>query len=137
MENQQAICQQLEERERRRREEKERRMREERLEEERIRREQEKERERLYKEEQIFQAKLEREKRRQEVMKQAIADAERAAILEKQKKKNARVYHNESNDDESITSARELNVRSQMKYVPSPVQEYPDIVKPLIAEQSK
>ncbi|XP_030765909.1 trichohyalin [Sitophilus oryzae] len=81
--HQEAIRQQLEEREKRREEERIRRIREEREEELRIEREQEYERQKKLQEERAHQEKLERERRRKEAIREAMELAEKEAKLEK------------------------------------------------------
>lgn len=85
--HQEAIRQQLEERELRRREERERRIREEREEELRIEREQEVERQRKEAEQRLIQEKQERERKRKEAIQEALEIAEKEAKLEKMKLK--------------------------------------------------
>ncbi|KAK4876795.1 hypothetical protein RN001_009301 [Aquatica leii] len=85
--HQEAIKQQLEERENKRRLERERRIREEREEELRIEREQELERKRREHENRIFIEKQERERKRKEALEEAIQLAEKEAQEQKRKQK--------------------------------------------------
>lgn len=94
--HQEAIRQQLEEREQRRREEKERRLREEREEELRIEREKEIERQRVEREQRLLDEKLEREKRRKEAIQAALKLAEKEAMEQKLKQKALRKNMNEN-----------------------------------------
>lgn len=81
--HQEAIRQQLEEREKKRQEERARIIREEHEEELRIQREQEHEKQRKLEEERALQEKLERECKRKEAIQQAMEKAEQEAKLEK------------------------------------------------------
>ncbi|KAK9502757.1 hypothetical protein O3M35_011467 [Rhynocoris fuscipes] len=85
IEQQNAIKKQLEEKERKKREEQERLLREERLEEERLRRHQELERQRLEEEQRRAKEKEEKEERIAKAMREAIELAERTAREEKAK----------------------------------------------------
>jgi hypothetical protein len=88
--HQEAIRQQLEERERRRQEEKQKRIQEEQEEEMRIEREQEVERRRKENELKAIREKQERERKRKEALQEALEIAEKEAKLEKMKKKMIR-----------------------------------------------
>ncbi|XP_017782059.1 PREDICTED: histone-lysine N-methyltransferase, H3 lysine-79 specific [Nicrophorus vespilloides] len=94
--HQEAIKQQLEERERKRQEEKVRKIREEYEEEARIAREQDLERKRQEQENRIREEKLERERRRKEALQEAIEIAEKEAKQAKQKllKQNLNIAEN-------------------------------------------
>ncbi|XP_008200212.1 probable WRKY transcription factor protein 1 isoform X2 [Tribolium castaneum] len=85
--HQEAIRQQLEERERRRLEEKQKRIKEEQEEELRIEREQEIERRRKENELRAIREKQERERKRKEAIKEALELAEKEAKMEKMKQK--------------------------------------------------
>ncbi|XP_044270604.1 histone-lysine N-methyltransferase, H3 lysine-79 specific isoform X2 [Tribolium madens] len=85
--HQEAIRQQLEERERKRLEEKQKRIKEEQEEELRIEREQEMERRRKENELRAIREKQERERKRKEAIKEALEIAEKEAKMEKMKQK--------------------------------------------------
>lgn len=92
--HQEAIRQQLEERERRRMEEKQRRIQEEREEELRIEREQEIEMKRREMELKKLEEKQERERKRKEALQQALELAEKEAKSKKERLKNKNVNEN-------------------------------------------
>lgn len=94
MELQEAIKEQLKERERQKKWEKERRLREERLEEERMMRQMEMERARFEYEQRLQQEKLEKERKKHEMMRRAIVKAEMDAKVEKDRRKH-KVFHRE------------------------------------------
>ncbi|KAF7271195.1 hypothetical protein GWI33_015901 [Rhynchophorus ferrugineus] len=119
--HQEAIRQQLEERERRRQEEKARRIREEREEELRIEREQEHDRQKRLQEEKAHQDKLERERRRKEAIREAMEMAEKEARLEKIRLKMLKQCNNKSNERNMVE-----NVVDKEKLSPDIVIE-PDI----------
>nr|XP_023023918.1 stress response protein NST1-like [Leptinotarsa decemlineata] len=105
MAHQEAIRQQLAEREKQRQEERERRMREEREEEKRIGREREIERKRREEELQIERAKQERERRRKEVIEEAIVLAQKEAQAQKTKKfKEINIINDAKNIEEKDCS---------------------------------
>lgn len=86
LELQSAILSQLEDRERRRQEEREIKLREEKLEELRIQRQQEEDRQKIEQEKRKNQEKQLLEQRKLETLKKALEDAERKARLEKEKR---------------------------------------------------
>uniref|UniRef100_A0A1B0CEX5 Putative trichohyalin-plectin-similarity domain protein n=1 Tax=Lutzomyia longipalpis TaxID=7200 RepID=A0A1B0CEX5_LUTLO len=95
MELQDAIKEQLKERERQRKWEKERRLREERLEEERMMRQMEMERARFEYDKRVQQEKLEKEKKKHDMMRRALAKAEMEAKVEKDRRKH-KIFHREA-----------------------------------------
>ncbi|KAF5304041.1 hypothetical protein FQA39_LY01826 [Lamprigera yunnana] len=110
--HQEAIRQQLEEKEKRKRLERERRIREEYEEELRIEREQQLERKRREQENLILLAKQEREQKRKEALEEAIHIAEKEALEQKRKHKftkqiNLNMYENVV-DKEKVISPRPI-----------------------------
>ncbi|GAB0097861.1 hypothetical protein DMENIID0001_135390 [Sergentomyia squamirostris] len=87
MELQDAIKDQLRERERQKKWEKERRLREERLEEERLMHQMEMEKARLDYEQRVQQEKLDKERKKHEMMRRAIVQAEMDAKVERERRK--------------------------------------------------
>ncbi|KAF5269972.1 hypothetical protein FQR65_LT05771 [Abscondita terminalis] len=115
--HQEAIKQQLEEREHRRMLERERRIREEREEELRIEREQELERQRREHENQLFMEKQERERKRKQALEEAIQLAEKEAQEQKRKQKMMRQINLNVNE----------NIAEKEKVLsPKPVTESPN-----------
>lgn len=119
--HQQAIRQQLEERERIRQEERERRIKEEREEELRIEREQEIERQRQQMEQMKLQEKLENERKRKEAIQEAIELAQKEAQLNKMKQKMLKYTNND--DCEIINKNMCENVVDKEKVCESDRQE--------------
>ncbi|CAG9770712.1 unnamed protein product [Ceutorhynchus assimilis] len=117
--HQEAIRQQLEEREKKRQEERARRIREEREEELRIEREQEFERRRKLEEERAIQEKLERERKRKEAIKQALEIAEKEAKLEKIKLRMMKQSNGSNSELNNITE----NIVEKPKLPASEVNE--------------
>ncbi|XP_066250263.1 pinin-like isoform X1 [Euwallacea similis] len=115
--HQEAIRQQLEEREKRRQEERARLIMEEREEELRIEREQEHERQRKLEEERVLQEKKERERKRKEALQEAMEIAEREAKLEKVRAKMMKQQNLENCNN--ITE----NVVEKEKVLNSPKQQ--------------
>ncbi|XP_044745152.1 trichohyalin [Coccinella septempunctata] len=117
LQHQQAIRQQLEERERKRSEERRRRIREEYEEELRIAKEQQLERKRLEDEQKLLQKKHEKEEKRKEAMKKAIELAENEAKLQKMKLKMLKQQKN--NDPSELypieTPTKECNSNRESK----------------------
>ncbi|XP_059622769.1 uncharacterized protein LOC132265981 [Phlebotomus argentipes] len=95
MELQDAIKEQLKERERQKKWEKERRLREERLEEERLMHQMEMERARFEYEQRLQQEKLEKERKKHDMMRRALVKAEMDAKIEKDRRKH-KVFHKEA-----------------------------------------
>lgn len=127
LELQNAIKQQLEEREIKRKQDREKKLREEAEEEERIRREQEIERQRVEEEHKMINEKKEREKKRNQAMQEALENAEKAAKLEKQKHHrmksnvlNLPIIDAEEPEVKKETKPVQENSPSRMQLVPSP-----------------
>lgn len=116
--HQEAIRQQLEERELKRREEKKQRIREEQEEEQRIERDQEIERQRREREQDLLKEKQDREKKRKQALEEAIQLAEKEAL--EQKIKHRLTRQNNLNINENVI---------EIEKIPSP--------RPFIEEEKK
>lgn len=106
MELQDAIKDQLRERELQKKIEKENKIREEKIEEARLNKQMQLEHERLQKEQNIQQEKLNNERKKQEVMKLALEKATLEAQAEREKRKRERTLANQSSLDETISIER-------------------------------
>lgn len=109
MELQEAIKEQLKERELMKKIEKEKRLKEEKMEEDRLKKQMELEKERLKLEKQLQMEKQENEKRKQEAMKLALEKAELDAKLLRDRKKRERALSNQANLDEIISIEKHGN----------------------------
>lgn len=131
IELQNAIKEQLEEREKIKRMEDEKRHAEERAQEDRIRRQMLIEQERVEQEQRKQQDKLETERKKQEVMRLAIERAKQEAVIEKAKnKKNKNVYSDHEEEDTrrlSIPSPKINNIDVQNSVVSNSLQENTDV----------
>ena len=106
MELQDAIKDQLRERELQKKIEKENKIREEQIEEARLKKQMQLEHERLQKEQNMQQEKLNNERKKQEVMKQALERATAEAQAEREKRKRERTLASQASLDETISIER-------------------------------
>ncbi|XP_070493673.1 J domain-containing protein DDB_G0295729 [Chironomus tepperi] len=113
MELQQAIKEQLEEREKIKRLERERQWQQEKLEEERLGRQMDMEKQRLEKERKIQNEKLENERRKEETMKKALEKAALEAQMERERKRREKALALQSSLDETI-SIQKIGERTEI-----------------------
>lgn len=113
MELQQAIKEQLEEREKIKRLERERQWQQEKLEEERLSRQMDMEKQRLEKEQKFQNEKLENERRKEETMKKALEKAALEAQMERERKRREKALALQSSLDETI-SIQKIGERTEI-----------------------
>ncbi|CAG9805494.1 unnamed protein product [Chironomus riparius] len=113
MELQQAIKEQLEEREKIKRLERERQWQQEKLEEERLSRQMDIEKQRLEKEQKFQNEKLENERKKEETMKKALEKAALEAQMERERKRREKALALQSSLDETI-SIQKIGERTEI-----------------------
>lgn len=127
MELQQAIKQQLQERENLKRIEREKQLQTEKLEEERIARQMERERKRLEYEQNLQYEKIEAERKKEETMRKALEKAAVEAQKEKERKRREKVAMQVAIDE--TISVQKIGERTEISIIEKPTNETFDVVE--------